>query len=86
MSPTVVSDGHSWQQLLISISPALNISVLEFVSLLYCLYGSFAFFSVSSFSVSSRISTKKIRKRNKRPIDPGPSNNVRKFTGKSTFE
>ena len=59
MSPTVVSDGHSWQQVLISILPALNISVLEFVSLLYCLYGSFAFFSVSSFSVSSGISAKK---------------------------
>jgi len=59
VSPTVVSDGHSWQQVLISILPALNISVLEFVSLLYCLYSSFAFFSVSSFSVSFRISTKK---------------------------
>ena len=86
MSPKVVSDGHSWQQVLISILPALNISVLEFVSLLYCLSSSFAFFSVSSFSAFSRISTKKIRKRNKRTIDPGPSNNVGKFTGKSTFE
>ena len=70
MSPIVVSDGHSWQQVLISILPALNVSVLEFVSLLYCLYSSFAFFSVSSFSVSSRISTKKNQKakqKNNRP-------------------